>query len=90
MSDQDGIDSEQDETVDPAWEAMLNLPATRGELLELAQIIQLGLLSQSTLGISLIDGTEEQQRDIGARTVEQAMQISKAMRRLINRWRHTP
>lgn len=71
---------------DPAWEAMLAQPATRGEVLQIAQLLQLGLLSQSLLGVALIDGDEATQRDIGEATVDRATHVGRVMRSMIDRW----
>lgn len=73
-------------TDDDTFHDMMKRPATREELLQLAGLIHLALLSQTSFGASLIGGDEAQQREFGEKTVEHASTISRAMRAMIERW----
>lgn len=72
---------------DPAWDEMLQRPATRGELLHMTQLFQLALLSQSMFGISHIEKDERLQRELGEKSLDHAIHIGKAMRKMLDRWK---
>jgi hypothetical protein len=88
-TDEAPLVSQADEE-DPEWDAMLQRPATRGELLHMAQLFQLALLSQSMFGISHIEKDERLQRELGEKSLDHAIHIGKAMRTMLDRWKIEP
>lgn len=79
-----------DDLPDEAWEAILDKPATRGELLRVMELVQFNLLSQSMFGISHIDSDETTRRMLGENTLEHSLRLLDEMRSMIDRWKAEP
>lgn len=73
-------------TDDRESDAILGRAATRGELLEVAQLISLALLSQTLFTTSLLDADEATQRDLGTKAVDHNVRLLRSTRKMLEQW----